>query len=823
MRSLRAFAADPRIYTNDTGWAGAAITTWNYDQYRGWLSNKRYQDDTGPDYTYTPAGRLRTRTWAGGVTATYTNNTAGLLQGITYSDSTPSVAFTYDYLGRTKTITQGGSNVFTLTYNSAGQVVSETYTGGPLNGLTVSNRFNDLQQRIAVSVLGIPGGTVETGYEYENGRLKTVTSGTNSATYSYWPNSSLLSNVVFRNGTAERMTTSRQFDGLNRLTAISSVPSASSAISFAYAYNAANQRTAVTNADNARWEYGYDRLGQVTNATRRWADDSLVAGQQFAFDFDDIGNRRSSIRDGREAFYSANLLNQYSSRVNPGYVNILGEAATNATVKVNAQEAERKGGYYRKEVSVDNTAGPVWQGITNLAILTYATNEIYTVNTGRVLVPVAGESLAYDANGNLTNDSLWQYTWDAENRLIRAESAAGVPVTAKARVEWVFDSLGRRIGETTYTWNTNSSAYVLSTNLCFVYDGWQLLAELNTAHSLRKSFSWGLDLSGTLTGAGGVGGLLMAVFTNSAQFYAYDGNGNVSALINATDGTESARYEYEPFGAKLRATGLMAQENPFQFSTKRLDLRTGLVLYEYRALSTDHQRWLSRDLIGERGWVNLHGFVRNNAIGEFDPLGLVTYTVTDDMLVLSPPILPQKRILGAGAFGAQIEIGKIKIDHLYAKAVIEESIRSEDTKLDDFLNENLNISNLNISKYRQINYLGAGFAAEFIPSEKCYCKKIKWRQEKLKWYAWPWWSPAEPSHDYTANGNKAIDFPGGVVRFPGLNYNYGATYYLHLYCDNIEVYSIVWSYDVTYNADFRRVNNWQKEGSATVTLDISNW
>jgi|GEM_PF-3837843 len=47
LRSLRAFAADPRIYTNETSWAGAAITTWNYDQYRGWLNSKAYHGTWG--------------------------------------------------------------------------------------------------------------------------------------------------------------------------------------------------------------------------------------------------------------------------------------------------------------------------------------------------------------------------------------------------------------------------------------------------------------------------------------------------------------------------------------------------------------------------------------------------------------------------------------------------------------------------------------------------------------------------------------------------------------------------------------------------------
>ena len=49
------------------------------------------------------------------------------------------------------------------------------------------------------------------------------------------------------------MTTSKQNDNLNRLSSISSLPSYanSPSVSFAYAYNSANQRTNVTQFDGA--------------------------------------------------------------------------------------------------------------------------------------------------------------------------------------------------------------------------------------------------------------------------------------------------------------------------------------------------------------------------------------------------------------------------------------------------------------------------------------------------------------------------------------------------------------------------------------------
>ncbi len=55
---------------------------------RGFLSSKKYQDNTGPAYTYTAAGRLETRTWERGIITTYGYTAAGDLEDITYSDAT---------------------------------------------------------------------------------------------------------------------------------------------------------------------------------------------------------------------------------------------------------------------------------------------------------------------------------------------------------------------------------------------------------------------------------------------------------------------------------------------------------------------------------------------------------------------------------------------------------------------------------------------------------------------------------------------------------------------------------------------------------------
>jgi len=117
-----------------------------------------------------------------------------------------------------------------------------------------------------------------------------------------------------------------------------------------------------------------------------------VAGQQFGYGYDEIGNRRSSVRDGRVGAGTVNLLNQVVGWMNSGFANILGTAATNATVTVNHQLAERKGEYFCKELYVTNSAGAVWLGVTNLAVLSLGTDDLLRTNVGRLYVPPYNES-----------------------------------------------------------------------------------------------------------------------------------------------------------------------------------------------------------------------------------------------------------------------------------------------------------------------------------------------------------------------------------------------------------------------------------------------
>jgi YD repeat-containing protein len=125
-----------------------------------------------------------------------------------------------------------------------------------------------------------------------------------TATYGYEASSPLVNTLTFKQSTTTRLTTTRSHDLINRLTSISSVAAGGSApslpISFAYRYNAASQRTRTTEANGSYWIYQYDSLGQVISGRKYWADSSPVAGQQFEYGFDDIGNRTVAKSGGDE-------------------------------------------------------------------------------------------------------------------------------------------------------------------------------------------------------------------------------------------------------------------------------------------------------------------------------------------------------------------------------------------------------------------------------------------------------------------------------------------------------------------------------------------
>jgi len=611
----------PVAYTYDyagrlqtlTTWdaSGPAVTTWYYNN-RGQLVSKAYNDGNGPSYTYTPGGRLSTKTQARGIVTTYGYNGSGSLQSVNYSDSTPNVTLSYNRLGQVSAV--NGAMSSSLQYTSQGQLIDEDMSGPNYisqmqYGFDGLNRLNSINS----TTLGN-----QTTIGYTGGRITTISTGPLQAQYGYVPNSALLTGIIISGPNGTISASSRQYDALNRLQSIASCPSI---FSVGYAFNTANQRTARTNADASVWNYGYDSLGQVTDANKVLQNGQFVAGQQFQFGYDTIGNRTYTRNGGypngtglHQANYSVNALNQYTSRDIPGFASTSGNLDTNALVWVNGVSPTFQGDYFWQEFLVNNMVAGV---LTNLEIVTIDSTST-NVADEPCFVPQTPEHFHYDPDGDRLQDAQWVYKWDAECRLVGMTNLASVP--APLTLGYSYDYQGRRITKTVMQNGT------LTSSRQFHYDGWNLTGEQDLVSGISITYNWGLDLSQSLQGAGGIGGLISMTVQNSANagtyVYQYDGNGNVMGLVNTADGSIAAQYEYGPFGELLMATGPLAYINHFRFSTKYQDDETGFLYYGYRYYDPSPGTWLSRDPSGTIGGLNMYGFVDNSAVYGVDYLGL---------------------------------------------------------------------------------------------------------------------------------------------------------------------------------------------------------
>ena len=492
--------------------AGASVTTWNYNPARGWLDNKRYSDNSGPSYLYKPSGRLLRRTWARGVQTNYAYNAAGEPTGTTYSDGTPAVTIAYDRAGRPNTITDG-SGVRTLSYDTSGQLKDEDYTAGLLATLGVHRTFDALQRLDSLSAFSAASAVNQIGYSYDAAsRLNAVTSGTNTATYGYLPNSPLVQSVTFAQGGTTRLTTTKVYDNLNRLTSISSAPSAASALNHLYSYSSANQRTRVTREDNARWDYTYDALGQVTSGKKFDATLAPLPGHDFAWTYDDIGNRKTATVNGQTSGYTANLLNQYSSRTIPGGFDVLAAAEPAATVTYQYPASTgvptplpRVGDLLYTQLTADNSARNVnaevkITGVKNL-IGPGGEDAVTEINKSTYF-PQNPLGYTHDADGNLTADGRWVYAWDGENRLKSVETAPAALLESVKREKQVFtyDAQGRRVAKVA-TGYPEPIFSALTANYYAAVSDTQVGAILATQTFPSR---WNLSWPGTVAPASGV-------------------------------------------------------------------------------------------------------------------------------------------------------------------------------------------------------------------------------------------------------------------------------------------------------------------------------
>lgn len=231
----------------------------------------------------------------------------------------------------------------------------------------------------------------------------------------------------------------------------------------------------------------------------------------------------------------------------------------------------------------------------------------------------------YDEDGNLVQDNRRVYIWDSDSRL---EASRPLPGAGGFAIRNSYDTLGRRVKKDAWyvaPFGTYPPERPISTTT-YVFDGGLLVRETieEIGGTVKQTeYTWGKDISGSLDGAGGVGGLLAVKIDGATYVPIYDVGGNITGYCSSS-GSVIAERNYSPFGQMISARSdndPLFRRLHFWFSTKYLDLETGLYYFGGRFYSPFLCRWLNRDPIGEQGGLNLYAFCRNDPINNYDPNG----------------------------------------------------------------------------------------------------------------------------------------------------------------------------------------------------------
>ena len=288
-----------------------------------------------------------------------------------------------------------------------------------------------------------------------------------------------------------------------------------------------------------------------------------------------------------------------------------------------------------------------------------ATNS-YTANSLNQYASVGScTNFVYDADGNMTSDGTFSYSYDAENRLLAAYPLS--PTVGALAVENRYDHRHRRSRKVVKQYD--GADWETQETHTFVWDGNNIVLErVEFANGTTRTFEyfWGADKSGSEQGAGGVEGLLAVSMDGVFYVPCYDHNGNIVLYVSET-GSIAAQYVYDPYGNVVETYGNLADAFSFGFSTQYHDREVGMVGYKRRFYRPDLGRWLNRDPIEEEGGENLYAFCGNAPILYVDILGESFLDVFNDVVSLvgsALTVVGSAAILTAGSVtGVGIAVG----------------------------------------------------------------------------------------------------------------------------------------------------------------------
>jgi RHS repeat-associated protein len=347
------------------------------------------------------------------------------------------------------------------------------------------------------------------------------------------------------------------YDTLNRLQTLTSPQGA-----FGFGYDALSRRTQLTRPNSVTTTYSYDPLSRLLSVLHKLGTTTLDGA---TYSVDSAGNRtaKTDRRTGTATTYGYDSIYQLLTAT--------------------------QGGSTTENYSYD----PVGNRLTSLA-------GNYSNNNSNELTSSPTATFTYDNNGNSLSktDSTGStgstgYAWDFENRL----TSITLPASG-GTVSYKYDPFGRRIQKSSSSGTTN-----------YVYDGSNSLEELDSSGNLIARYTQTQNIDEPLA----------MLRSGSTSFYNADGLGSITSSTNSS-GALAVTYTFDSFGNLINSTGSLT--NPFRYTAREFDSESGVYFYRARYYDPVIGRFLREDPRKFKGGIDFYAYVSNQPLNLVDPYGL---------------------------------------------------------------------------------------------------------------------------------------------------------------------------------------------------------
>jgi|GEM_PF-2313678 len=226
-----------------------------------------------------------------------------------------------------------------------------------------------------------------------------------------------------------------------------------------------------------------------------------------------------------------------------------------------------------------------------------ATTQDAQIDANNRKVSFNGSLLSYDANGNILDDGLKTYTWNARNQLVDIAS------NGSSQLHFSYDAMGRRVSKNIQTASATT----------YLYDGISTVQETQDGKT-----------NPILTGLGADERFARNDVTGRTYFLT-DAINSTLALTDEA-GRVRERYTYDPYGTAVLSDTATGFSNPYQYTGREADA-ADVYFYRARYYNPVMAAFLGEDPIGfAGGQASFYAYVGNDPLMYVDPLGLWSFS-----------------------------------------------------------------------------------------------------------------------------------------------------------------------------------------------------